>query len=247
MSRYWKASNVLAGVAQGSTAAVVSQPIVLMPSKKALSNTAMVVVPGSGAVLDFYSFTAETIATGQAGTSPTITTTIEGTNDFMDLSTTTTGALTAGATTVALTARDGIAQYDFVLLMAIDGSAYEWVQVTSATATGAGNHTIVRAQCGSTAVAFASGAYMFFTRSWTAIPTANATTPTLATAATSISGAAASTPVVTVIDIQQLGMVRMPFPFIRVKTLTGGSATPTATYKVNLSGVLAATDGIRAR
>lgn len=248
MSRFWQATNVLSGTTQGSTAAVVSAPIILKPSKKAITGiTPPVIVPGSGALLDLNNFTADVVVTGQAGTSPTLTTTIEGTNDFMDLSTTTTGALTNSATTIALTARDGIAQYDYVLLMAPDASAYEWVQVTSSATTGAGNHTIVRGQCGTTAMAFATGAFLFFTRSWTAVPTNNSSTTTMTTGATSISAATSTAAVTATIDTQALGMNRIPFPFIRVKTLTGGSSTPTATYKVNLSGIIQPTEGTRAR
>jgi len=248
MSRFWQATNVLSGTAQGSTSAAVSAPIILQPRKKPIvSNSVSMWVPGSGAVLDLSSFTAETIVTGQAGTNPTLTTTIEGTNDFMDLSTTITSALTSAATTVALAARDGIAQFDMVLLVAVDGSGYEWVQVTSSATTGAGNHTIARGQLGTTAIAFASGALAYFTRSWTTVPTVNTTTTTLTSGALDISTATATAPAISVIDMQKLGMVRMPFSIIRVKTQVGGTSTPTATYKVNLSGMIAATDGVRAR
>lgn len=247
MSRFWKATNVLSGTTQGSTAAVVSAPIVLSPSRKAITSTVNIPVPGSGANLDLHNLIADIVVTGKAGTSPTLTTTIEGTNDFMDLSTTITSALTSSGTTAALAARDGIAQYDYVLLMAVDGSAYEWVQVTSSGTTGAGNHTIVRGQCGTAGQAFASGALVFFTRSWVAIPTNNSSTTTMVTSAVDISSATATAPATATIDTQALGMNRIPFPFIRVKTLTGGSSTPTATYKVNLSGLIQATEGVRAR
>lgn len=247
MSRYWHVTNVLSGTAQGSTSAVVCAPIVLAPRKKAISNTVTILTPGSGALIDLVSFTAEIIVTGQAGTSPTLTTTIEGTNSFMDLSTTLTGSLSSSATTIALAARDGIAQYDYVLLMAANGSAYEWVQVTSSATTGAGNHTIVRGQLGTTGTAFASSDIVYFTRSWTAVPTANSSTTTLATTAVDISSATATAPVVSVLDMQKLGMNRMPFPMIRVKTSVGGSSTPTATYQVNLSGLIQAQEYPRAK
>lgn len=247
MSKYWRASNVLTGTAQGSTSAVVSPPICLKRSYKALSNTVTALVPGCGQDIDFVSLTADIIVTGQAGTSPTLTTTIEGTNDFMDRNTTLTGALTSSGTTIALTARDGIAQYDFVLLMKADASAYEWVQVTSSAATGAGNHTIVRGQLGTTGIAFATGDFLFFTRSWTAIPTNNSSTTTMATSAVSISAATATAPVISTLDMQGLGMNRMPFPFIRIKTAVGGSSTPTATYNIHLSGILQAGELARAK
>ena len=255
MSRFYRASKVLTGVAQGSTNPVASAPIFLQPVRMALPGTAgrsqnSITIPGSGATMDLQELTATTIVTGQAGTSPTLITAIEGTNSFTDQNTTLTGALAAAATTINLTARDGIAQYDWVLLMAADGSSSEWVQVTSAAATGAGAHTIVRSQFGtnpSATLAFNTGDFLFFTRSWTTVPTANATTTTLATAATPISAATATAPVITVLDTQQLGMNKIPFPIIRVKTTVGGSATPTATYQVNLSVLIQATDNVRAR
>lgn len=247
MSRFWHVTRILSGTAQGATSAVASPPILLQPRRKALTNTVSVNYPGSGALIDLASLTAEIIVTGQAGTSPTLTTTIQGTNDFMDLNTTLTANLTSGGTTVTLAERTGIAQYDYVMLMAADGSAYEWVQVTSSAATGAGTHTIVRAQFGTTALAFTSGAFLYFTRSWTAIPTANATTTTMISNALSISAATATAPVVATIDSQALGMNRVPFPIIRVLTSVGGSSTPTATYQVNLSGLIRASEYARSR
>ncbi len=247
MSRYWHLSRVLSGTAQGSTSAVASAPIVLQPRVKVLPNGTKVNVPGSGALIDLVSATFETVVTGQAGTSPTLTTVVEGTNSFMDNNTTTTADITSSGTTLALTARDGIAQYSYILLMATDGSAYEWVQVTSATATGAGNHTIVRGALGTTGVAFTSGAYVFFTNSWTAVPTNDGTTTTLATSEVSISAAGAAAPVISTLDMQQLDMNRMPFPIIRVKTTVGGSSTPTATYQVSVSGLIQAQEYARAK
>lgn len=246
MSKYWRASKVLTGSSQTSTAAVVSAPICFKVIRKALSNSVSVIVPGAAQDLDFVDFTAETIVTAATGTAPTVATTIEGTNDFMDQSTTLTATLTAAATSVSLTARDGIAQYDYVLLYKADGTGYEWVQVTSSVATGSGAHTIVRAQCNTTALAFASGDYMFWTRSWTAVPTNNSTTTTL-TSTAQASGASAAAPVISVINTQQLGMNRMPFPIIRVKTLVGASAAGTASYQTNLSGILQAGELARAK
>lgn len=252
MSRYENIGTVLSGTAQGSTSSVCSAPIILQPKRKALPGTAgrnqnAILVPGSGTTRDFLSLMAETVVTGQAGTSPTLTTTIEGTFDFMDNNTTLTNGITSSATTIALAARDGIAQFDYVLLVAADGSYSEWVQVTSSTTTGAGNHTIVRGLFGTTGQAFSSGDFLFFTRSWTAVPTPNATTTTLTTGATAISSATATAPVVATIDSQGLGMTRIPFPILRVKTSVGGSATPTATYSVKLGGLLQQTEGVRAR
>lgn len=252
MSRFYRASKVLTGFAQGSTNPVVSPPIFLQPVRMALPGTAgrsqnSIIVPGSGATMDLQELTATTIVTAQAGTSPTLITAIEGTNSFTDQNTTLTAGLSAAATSISLTARDGIAQYDWVLLMAADGSYSEWVQVTSAAATGAGVHTIVRGQFGTTGQAFNIGDFLFFTRSWAPVPTANATTTTLATSATSISAATLTAPVITVLDTQQLGMTKITFPIIRVKTTVGGSASPTATYQVNLNGLIQATDNVRGR
>lgn len=249
MSRFWGAAKVLTGTLQGSTSKVASAPICLQPRRKALSNTVQVVVPGCGANLDLESLTANVIVTGQAGTSPTLLTTIEGTHDFMDNSTTiVTTALTSSATTINLTLRDGIPQYGYALIYAVDGSAYEWVQVTSSATTGTGVHTIVRGALNTTGTAFAVGALVFFTNSWKAIPTNDATTTTMTTAAVDISGASAAVSVIdNTIDTQRLDMNKIPFPFIRVTTTVGGSSTPTATYAVSLSGLIRATDGVRAR
>lgn len=255
MSRFFIPGKVLSAVAQGSTSSVVSPPILLQPRRMALptspasgvKNQNSIIVPGSGATMDLQALTATTIVTGQAGTTPTLTTTIEGTNSFTDQNTTLTATLSAAATSISLTARDGIAQFDWVLLMAADGSYSEWVQVTSAAATGAGVHTIVRSQFGTTAQAFNTGDFLFFTRSWVAVPTANATTTTMTSGATSITAATLTAPVISVVDSQALGMTKIPYPIIRVKTTVGGSSTPTATYQVNVNGLIQATDNVRGR
>jgi hypothetical protein len=252
MSRFWTLSKVLTGSSYGSTSAIASPPILLQPRRIALPNNAgknenAILVPGSGTTVDLLSFTAEVITTGNAGTSPTLTTTIQGTNSFMDLSTTLTSAISSSATTVPLTAINGIMQYEWCLLMAQDGSSYEWVQVTSATGGGAGSPTIVRGQFGTTPLAFNIGDYFFFTRSWVDIPTPNATTTTMTTGAVNIGSASSGSPVIATIDAQSLGMNRIPFPIIRARSSVGGSSTPTATFQVNLSGLIQSTDAVRAR
>ena len=217
----------------GSTYPAVSAPIFLRPFYKALSSTVAVNMPGSGQHCDPVQLEAHFNCTAQAGTNPTITLKAQGTNDIADNKTTiTTTALAAGDTSIALTTRTGVPQYGYALLMSADGTKAEWVQVTSAAATGAGSHTIVRGAFGTTATTFAASDYFVWTTSWQDIPTANATTTTLTTAAVDISTAAASIPIKGIISSQQLGMSSIDFAIVRFVATIGGTSTPTASFTV---------------
>jgi hypothetical protein len=228
--------KVLTGTAQGTTPPA-SGLFFLKPGKLQLPNGVVVNWPGAGHDVDLVALTATVNVTDKAGTNPTLTTVIQGTtNPFDNNTTVATTALTAVATTVTLTERTGIAQNTLALLIRADGSAFEWVQVTSSATTGAGAHTIVRGLRGTVATTFPVGSYLYFTNSWAAIPTNDATTTTLTTGAVDISGAAPTTPVQAVIDTNKLDLTGIPYPVIRLLTTVGGTSTPTATYTASLVG-----------
>lgn len=172
-------------------------------------------------------FTAQ--FTAQSGTSPTGTLKIQGAMSPFENQTTLSGNMTNATTTMPLQARDGIAANTFVMLVAKDGSAMEWVLNTSGAATGTGNLTVTRGQFGTTGTTFTTGDYAFFVNSWVDIPTSSGT---LASSATSLTGAAISTPVNVTVDSNALGLTNIDYALIRPVVVLGGT-TPTATVTIH--------------
>ena len=218
----------------GNTYPAASAPVFLKPVAKAISNTLQLNLPGSGALFDVVGIEATALVKAQSGTSPTLTLKIQGSNDIAENQTTLSAAVLTTDTSLSITSRTGMPQYGYLLLMSSDGTNYEWVQVTSAAATGAGTHTVTRALFGTSAKAFANTDNILFTTGWVDIPSNNATTTTLTSAAVSITSATVTAPVPVTVSSQGLNMSSIDFPIVRVVGTLGGTI-PTASFTVNAS------------
>ena len=167
----------------GNSYPATSAPIFLTPVSKAVSSTLQLNLPGSGSLLDVVGIEATALVTAQSGTTPTLTLKFQGSNNIAENQTTLSAAVATSDTSLSITSRTGIPQYGYLLLMSADATKYEWVQVTSASATGAGAHTVTRGAFGTSAKTFSSADYILFTTGWVDIPSNNATTTTLTSAA----------------------------------------------------------------
>jgi hypothetical protein len=230
--------NLLTVVNQGA-GSVASAPIQLDASNTAglnlfltSDNTQYIKLPTNRTGLDLESLTATFYCQGTTGTTVTGKLECQGAASLTDVKTVATAIPNAAATSVAVAARDGFTQNNYVLMVEPDGSAYEWVQTTSANATGAGSLTLVRGQLGTTARSFVGLPLLFTTNGWVDVPTGlTSGTTTMNVTNSSLHSPAASinAPNIVQLDMQNEAMNRIAFPFIRFLFTVGGTGTPVVT------------------
>lgn len=186
-------------------------------------------VPRGAIVTGFVASLFVTAATA----SDTATLVIQGCSDPLDQQTELSAAITAAGTTLSLDTRTGVPQHEYGLLSRADTTATEWVRVTDAAETGAGDKTIVRGQFGNTATTFSIDDHFLWGLGWQALASNDGTTATTTSGAVDVSGGAASIPVSGEVTSVELDVTKVVYPVVRLTLAAGG--TPTISGYVDAS------------
>lgn len=233
MSRIITLKKIINVTDDDGTFTYKSRPIFLSDYTKVFATnkaqTFKSIVPAGMKVVDFV---ANFVVNG-ATASDTTTVTIEGCMDPFDQQTTLSSSLTAVATTLPLTERTGLPQYENVFLLRADLTGSEYVRNSSAAATGSGNMTVVRAILGTTGITFSSADYAAWSLGWQTLVTNDATTTTATTGAVDVSAATHAAPVRGEITSREIDLAAIAYPAIRLTMANGG--TPTVDGYVNLT------------
>lgn len=164
-----------------------------------------------------------TLSATAATTSDTATLVMQGCADPFNNQTELSADITAAGTTLSLDTRTGVPQYEYGLLSRADMTATEFVRVTDAAETGAGDKTIVRGQLGTTAATFSTDDHFLWGLGWHNLATNDGTTTTVTTGAVDVSSAAASVPITSELTSAELDLTLIAVPVIRLTLATNGT------------------------
>lgn len=197
-------------------------------------------VPGS-VDRDLEEFIALVKATAENGTTQTTTFALQGNTDPLESRTGIADAtLAANATTINVTAASGaaigsstVAIPALLARFSTDGSprrlvAYEWVMITSVSTDAL---TVTRGIYGTTAQAFTSADFLFYSNSWAPVKDSAGNNVVLTDLATD--GATAAAPVVGQLALSQEGLTMLPFPVVRLRQAAPNSGG--ITYNADLT------------
>lgn len=230
-------------VAANSTAIQVGAPVFMKPITKKFTASSVdyqFTVPGSQN-RDIIDLVSQTVVTAENGTTPTVALAWQGCMDPLDGRTGIADAtLAANATTINVTAASGAAIGSSTvaipaLLASFTSSgsirtldAYEWVMITSVSTDAL---TVTRGVFGTTAQAFTSADFLFYSNSWSPVLDSGGNAITSATF--DHDGATAAVPKVAQLAMSQEGLTYFPWAAFRYR-----QAAPTSggiTQKTHLT------------